>query len=112
MLKNKIKKVKETAKKYHLDYLAIAAGGIAIGAVMHKLHMDHLANADGECAIGVEPYPIDGEACIRLNVYNCLKNGSKVLYDRLIFNKGDYDVFNGICLECLEEALQKKAENE
>lgn len=113
MLKNKIKKVKETAKKYHMDYLAIAAGGIAVGALAYKLHLDITNRASRESGIGIEPFLIDGKTPgIACNVYDFMKNGEAVWKERLIFDREKFLEFDELALKCLEEALQKKAENE
>ena len=113
MFKDKLNKAKVFAKKYHLDYVAMAAGGIAVGALMYKLHLDHLNPTDCDSAIGVEPYFIDGETPgIRCNIYNLLEDGREVLAERLIFDRERFLKFDKLALECLEAALKVKAENE
>lgn len=108
-----MKKIKTFVKKYHLDYLAITAGSVAVGALVYKLHMSHLfAESSGDGGIGVEPYTCEGFPGIRMNLYDYLEDGKQVLSDRLVFNRECYDQLHNICLECFEEALQKKAENE
>ena len=113
MMKEKLQRAKEFAKKYHLDYLAIAAGSVAVGALAYKFHMDHLIPEDCDAGIGVEPYFLDPETPgIRCNVYKYLKDGTSILGDRLIFDKEDFLEFDKLCLEQLETAFKVRTENE
>ncbi len=113
MIKETLEKAKAAVKKYHLDYLGIAAAGVAIGLVGHKLYMDYLANMDFDSSIGVEPYLLDGSIPgVKCNVYKELSNGKSLLSHSLIFDGKRFYEFSNTCFDCLKEAMIEKDDNE